>query len=106
MIYPLDVMTAKILDDATDPETGELAIPDEELSKQLTDAAIDFDDQIDRCFGFGETAFPQYGQNNAPGGRSPPHFLQFNYSSPLFSQPKGSRILLLLLYSTAIVSIL
>lgn len=48
MIYPLDVMTAKILDDATDPETGELAIPDEELSKQLTDAAIDFDDQIDR----------------------------------------------------------
>ena len=48
MLYPLDLMTTMILENATDPETGELAISEDELSKQLEEATIDFDDQIDR----------------------------------------------------------
>lgn len=48
MIYQLlDERITQALNDAYDPETGELLIPEEELFKKITQAEVDYDATVD-----------------------------------------------------------
>lgn len=46
MIYPKNEMIERVLTEATDPDTGEIVMTDEELAERIAAAEIEFDEAI------------------------------------------------------------